>query len=204
MTLALANNPASATLGGTLTVTAVGGVATFSGLTLDKPGSGYTLTATNDGLTSATSATFAVTADHLVVTAQPPGSITAGVPFGLVAASKTIPGTVDASYNGSVTVSEFFVADAWWDNNGDGGQRHSRLLRSDARLRDSQLGVRVPERERHGMPSSSTDNLTVIAAAATKLDINYVGNVGVGVAVQRKRPCFQTPMATLLRPSMGT
>ena len=65
-------------------MTAVGGVATFPGLTIDKPGSGYTLTATTDGLASATSASFAVTTDHLVVTAQPPGTITAGVPFGLV------------------------------------------------------------------------------------------------------------------------
>src|SRR5262249_19231676 len=34
VTLALASNPGGATLGGTLTVTASGGVATFSGLTL--------------------------------------------------------------------------------------------------------------------------------------------------------------------------
>ena len=40
VTLALANNPNGATLGGTLTATAANGVATFSALTLDKPGSG--------------------------------------------------------------------------------------------------------------------------------------------------------------------
>ena len=38
VTLALASNPGGSTLGGTLTVTASGGVATFSGLTLDKSG----------------------------------------------------------------------------------------------------------------------------------------------------------------------
>ena len=43
VTVALANNPGGATLGGTLTATAQNGVATFSGLTLDQPGIGYTL-----------------------------------------------------------------------------------------------------------------------------------------------------------------
>ena len=44
VTVALANNPGGATLGGTLSVTASQGVATFSGLTLTKAASGYTLT----------------------------------------------------------------------------------------------------------------------------------------------------------------
>ena len=43
VTLALANNPNGATLGGTLTVNASTGVATFAGLTLDKAGTGTTL-----------------------------------------------------------------------------------------------------------------------------------------------------------------
>ena len=41
--VALANNPGGSTLGGTLSVTASNGVATFSGLTLTKAASGYTL-----------------------------------------------------------------------------------------------------------------------------------------------------------------
>ena len=44
-TVALASNPGSSTLGGTLTVSATSGVASFSGLTLNKVGSGYTLAA---------------------------------------------------------------------------------------------------------------------------------------------------------------
>lgn len=59
--LAIANNPGSATLGGTLTVAATGGVATFSNITLNKVGTGYTLTAAATGLTGATSASFAIT-----------------------------------------------------------------------------------------------------------------------------------------------
>ena len=58
--VALANNPGGATLGGTLTVTAQNGVATFSDLTLDQPGIGYTLQVSSNGLTSATTSAFNV------------------------------------------------------------------------------------------------------------------------------------------------
>jgi streptogramin lyase len=46
VTVALGSNPGGSTLGGTLTVTASAGVATFSGLTLNKAASGYALAAT--------------------------------------------------------------------------------------------------------------------------------------------------------------
>jgi hypothetical protein len=49
-----------ATLGGTLTKNALSGVALFNDLTIDRVGSGYTLTATASGLTSATSTAFGV------------------------------------------------------------------------------------------------------------------------------------------------
>ena len=55
VTLASAANPGGGTLGGTLTVAAVNGVATFSNLSINKTGTGYTLTATDGSLTGATS-----------------------------------------------------------------------------------------------------------------------------------------------------
>jgi hypothetical protein len=58
VTIALASNPAGATLGGTTTVDAVGGVASFSNLTLNKAGGQYTLVASSPGLASATSSSF--------------------------------------------------------------------------------------------------------------------------------------------------
>jgi hypothetical protein len=58
VTIAVAKNPGGATPGGTVTVSAVGGVATFSDLTLDKPDPGYTLKAGSSGLTDATSQSF--------------------------------------------------------------------------------------------------------------------------------------------------
>jgi hypothetical protein len=59
--LALANNPTGAKLGGTLSVKAKNGVATFSGLTLNKRGSGYTLKVSSTGLTGATTTVINVT-----------------------------------------------------------------------------------------------------------------------------------------------
>jgi streptogramin lyase len=50
LSIAWANNPTGATLGGALSAAAVQGVATFSGLTISKVGSGYTLQVTGAGL----------------------------------------------------------------------------------------------------------------------------------------------------------
>lgn len=51
VTLAL-QNPDGATLGGTLTVNAVGGVADFTDVTIDTPGNGYVLQATSSSAAS--------------------------------------------------------------------------------------------------------------------------------------------------------
>src|SRR5207302_783417 len=74
----------SAKLGGTTTQAAQGGLARFSDLTIDQVGNGYTLRATADKLSDATSTAFNVSlapppppppppppAPHLVFTAQP-------------------------------------------------------------------------------------------------------------------------------------
>lgn len=58
VTLAFANNAGSGTLSGTKTVTAVNGIASFSGLSIDKAAAGYTLMATASGLPNDTSSTF--------------------------------------------------------------------------------------------------------------------------------------------------
>ena len=58
VTVAIGANPGSGTLGGTRTVAAINGVATFSNLSINKVGTGYTLTAADGTLTGATSSTF--------------------------------------------------------------------------------------------------------------------------------------------------
>lgn len=61
VTIAIGTNPSSGTLGGTTTVRAIGGVATFVTLSIDNPGAGYTLTATAGGQPGTASAAFTVT-----------------------------------------------------------------------------------------------------------------------------------------------
>ena len=68
--LALANNPTSASLGGTTSIGAVNGVVTFNNLTLNMVGTGYTLSATSSGLNSGTSGSFNITPAALTVTAN--------------------------------------------------------------------------------------------------------------------------------------
>src|SRR5205823_10066851 len=58
ITVALGAHPSGAALTGTTSARAVNGAATFSDLRIDKPGTGYTLTATVTGLTPDTSAAF--------------------------------------------------------------------------------------------------------------------------------------------------
>ena len=108
VTLALASNPGGATLGGTLSMTAQNGVASFAGLKLDKAGTGYTLLVTANGLASARTNAFDVTpaaASQLLVTAQPPGIVMADSGFGLVVAAEDKFGNVATSFGGSVAVA---------------------------------------------------------------------------------------------------
>jgi hypothetical protein len=105
--LALATGPIGGTLGGTKTATPVNGVASFSGLTLNKVGT-YTIGAASDTLTPATSDAITVThgqASQLVVTTQPPGTIPPGSTFGLAVAAEDSFGNVDTGYNSSQMVT---------------------------------------------------------------------------------------------------
>src|SRR5437867_724685 len=69
VTVALGANPGAGTLSGPLTVAATQGIATFSNLRIDRPGSGYTLAASAGGLSGATSVPFAVTLTFAAVSA---------------------------------------------------------------------------------------------------------------------------------------
>jgi hypothetical protein len=73
VTLAIGVNPAAGilTCPGGLTRSAVAGVATFTGCSIDRPGTGYTLVATSTGLTSATSTAFNVGVPAAVITLVP-------------------------------------------------------------------------------------------------------------------------------------
>jgi hypothetical protein len=101
ITVVIGTNPGGGALSGTLSVVASGGVATFSSLSIDKAGSGYTLTAASAGLTGATSTAFNITAPpppppsatHLIFSSQPASAQT-GNTLGTVSVS-----ALDASNN---------------------------------------------------------------------------------------------------------
>jgi hypothetical protein len=82
-------NPGGGTLSGTKTVNAVGGVASFSNLSINQPGIGYRLTATSKGMSPATSDHFTIWTS--IQQCSPP------TPCSASASSATTTGTVTTS-----------------------------------------------------------------------------------------------------------
>src|SRR5207245_1529825 len=109
MTVALGNNPGGSTLGGTTTVAAVGGVATFSTLTLDKSAPGYWLSGTATVLSTATSASFNITAGTATQLAFgiQPGTTIAGHQISPAVKVRALDalGNVVPGFTGSVSVA---------------------------------------------------------------------------------------------------
>ena len=108
MTVALANNPSGATLGGTLTATASNGIATFPNLSLTTAASGYTLDVSASGLgeniTSAITVTPAAAA-QVVITTEPPAIVKLSSPFGLQASIEDQYGNIVTTDTNTVTVA---------------------------------------------------------------------------------------------------
>src|SRR5262249_7706860 len=78
ITLVLGANPGGGTLSGTTSVTVSSGVATFSNLSINKTGAGYTLVVSSGNLTGATSAAFNIVpgaANHLGFVQQPSNTV---------------------------------------------------------------------------------------------------------------------------------
>lgn len=107
ITIAIGTNPTIGTLSGTLTVAAAGGVATFSSLSIDKAGTGYTLTATASGLTSGTSAGFDITNPAVLAFVVQPTSATSNTvitPAVEVAVEDGF-GNIARGYSGTVAIA---------------------------------------------------------------------------------------------------
>lgn len=110
VTLALGLNPSGAALGGTRTVNAAGGVANFSDLQIDKPGTGYTFSASATDLTAATSAAFDVTeAPGVAISVAPVAgagsTVTVGQPVQTAPSVKVTDGFGDPVSGVGVTFS---------------------------------------------------------------------------------------------------
>jgi hypothetical protein len=109
ITVALGTNPSGATLSGTKTAPAISGVATFADLSVDKVGTGYTLTATTSTLTGATSAAFDINpgpAARLAFGGQP-SNATAGVAIApsVTVTAQDLGGNLATGFTGNITVA---------------------------------------------------------------------------------------------------
>ena len=93
VTVAIGSNPGAGSLSGTLTVSASGGIASFSDLSIDQVGDEYTLTATSPGLSPTASTSFDIsgsgqtctvpcTASSSTSTTSATVTVTSGVPPG--------------------------------------------------------------------------------------------------------------------------
>lgn len=84
VTLSFSANPTGATLGGTVSVQAVQGIATFNDVRINRAGQPYSLQASTSGLPVATSSTFPVAAGPaaaLSILTAPAGSAASGDPL---------------------------------------------------------------------------------------------------------------------------
>src|SRR5207253_423514 len=109
VTVALGANPGGGTLSGTTSVAAVNGVATFANLSINKVGTGFTLSAAATGVTSATSGGFNITAgtaSQLVVSVQP-SNTTAGTAItpAVQVTAQDAQGNTATGFTGTVTVA---------------------------------------------------------------------------------------------------
>src|SRR5215471_5670582 len=109
ITVSLVRNPGNGTLSGATTVAAVGGVATFGNLSIDRSGLGYRLQATSGTLSSASGSKFDITSGpptHLAFSVEP-GTDAAGTPIApaLQVAAQDTFGNVATSFTGLITVT---------------------------------------------------------------------------------------------------
>ena len=102
--MSLSTNPTSATLGGTTSVAAVAGVATFSNLTINRSGQGFKLKATSGSLRTATSTAFNIPT-RCVFTDQPDNTAVDTTMNPVVVTIQDPGGNTDTNYTGDVTLT---------------------------------------------------------------------------------------------------
>jgi CSLREA domain-containing protein len=104
ITIALGSNTTGATLSGTKTVRSVQGVAKFDDLSIDKPGSGYTLTASTD-LGSATSNSFNIENPATQFEVSVPATADIGAAFNFTVRTLDADGNPSTLYRGTVAIT---------------------------------------------------------------------------------------------------
>jgi plastocyanin len=122
ITLSLGSTARGASLGGTSTVAAVAGVATFPDLTVSRAAIGYALTAAASDLTSATSTAFDVAFAHGLPTAMVSAGSATAAPVGEVVEPRPTVRVVDGFGDGVAGVTVTF-AEAGGGGTVEGGEQ---------------------------------------------------------------------------------
>jgi urease beta subunit len=164
VTVAIDSNPGGGVLSGTATVSAVGGIATFSDLQIDQAAAGYSLSATTSGLTGATSNLFDITAGPATryVILDPPDGIV-GVPILVTVQAQDQFGNVATGENRGVTLLPTGSADGGFVfiTNGTG-----TVLVEDQVAET--VTLRLADTEGTNLDVSSTQSVTFAPAGATQ------------------------------------
>jgi hypothetical protein len=169
VTLAITANPGGGTLGGTFTVAAVAGVATFPGLSIDKAGAGYSLTASSGTLTTATTSLFNITpaAASQIVIASGDGQ---GGTVNTALAAPFVARVKDAFGNSVAGVS------VSWAVASGGGSLSSTTNTSDANgLVQTLLTMG---------PTAGTNTVTVTSTGLAGSPLTFTANSAPGVATK--------------------
>ena len=174
-------------------MTASGGVADFSGLTLTTAASSYTIVISSTGLADATTTAVnvsAATASQVVITQQPPASVIANKGFGLQATIEDPYGNIETSDNAGVTVAlasnpgGATLGGTLSANASEGVANFSALTL------DSVGSGYTLQVSSSGLTSATTDPITVSPVPAMKLVLTQEPPPGVdrGYVVQPDRP----------------
>ncbi|MFA5183140.1 MAG: Ig-like domain-containing protein [Syntrophales bacterium] len=174
VTISIGSNPGGSTLSGTTVKTVVSGLATFENLSLDKVGTGYTLTATATSLTSATTGQFSIShgATSKLAFSSQPSAGTAGTSI-----SPAVTILVQDAYGNTVTANNTTEVTTAIGSNPGGATLSGTLTRiatagvisfNDLSLEKAATGYTLSAIAT-GLASALSNSFNVNPAAANKL-----------------------------------
>ncbi|MDR3388587.1 MAG: protease pro-enzyme activation domain-containing protein [Rudaea sp.] len=179
VTLALSGGTAGANLSGTTTVNAVAGVATFSGLSVDKVGTGYQLAATDGMLTGASSTPFNITvgaAKTVTFTTQPATNAN-------IAATATIPLVAHVVDGGGNAVSGQSITLAIGNNAGSSTLSVTTNPVTTDAVGDATFANVSLNKVGSSYTLTATDNTTPASTAATSNPFNIIAGAAKTVTL---------------------
>ena len=174
VTLVLSGGPSQATLGGTLQVDATTGVATFSGLTLDLAGSGYTINVAGGSLTGVATGDITVTPAatyQLLIQTQPSSTATAGQPFAIQPIVSEVDQFGNLETSGDSTALTASLASGNGPLHGTTTMTVSGGLATFTDLADNRSGIISLNFASQSLTAGPSNNIFISPAAAANLVI---------------------------------